>query len=97
MTDDDEFQNTVAGQFSEMERSMGREAYEARVKAEEAQTANVLSAVRHNNALTLMLEAKTGVQKAYADTIYALARLVVLGVIPVLIMFWVYLFKLWVL
>lgn len=97
MTDDSEFQQTVAGQFSEMEKSMGREAYEARVRAEEANTANTLSAVRHNNALTLMLDAKSKVHTAYADAIYALARLAVLGAIPVLIMFWVYLFKLWVL
>jgi hypothetical protein len=98
MTDDDEaFKNTVADQFSEMERTLGREGYESNIKAQNAQTANVLSNVRHNNALTLLLDTKARQHDAMVDLIIGLSRLLVLGAIPVIVMFWVYLFKLWVL
>ena len=95
--DNDEFQQTVAGQFSDMERSMGREAYEARVKAEEASTENVMSAVRHNDALTTLLLARAQRVNKTVDIMGGFAFLIALGAILVFVMFCVHLFKLWVL
>ena len=95
--DDRQFEAVTGDQFGKLEKEMGREAYEANVEMGKAQAENVMSAVRHNDALTLMMNARAHTQGVMASAISGLALLVLIAVVPCILMFWVYLFKLWVL